>query len=329
MSFKPRISFTLIFKVSFSILALWFLLHSKLLTPSLITNLFTQPLIFLIIMLLMLLTLLLSSWRWYRLNIAQDIKLTLFNTFYLTYIGLTFNNLLPGGISGDVIRLAGVTNKSTRAKSSAMLSLMVDRLMGLMGVAVLMTIIVGMKVKDQLTQSELHYVTFSSLIFMMIGLIVIFILPKEIGVTAWFKRIFGEKTWAKVIINLLESIQVYRSNRIILLDAIITSVFIQIIIAITIFVIAHSSLFIPISLLDCTVASMTTQIANWIPVTPGGLGVGEIVFAKTLTILNQQIILSSATVYLIYRLMNLVFSLPGILVYLIKTNWAYQRIKEV
>lgn len=327
MRFKPQINLTFLLKTFLSIFALWFLLHNQLLTPRLILNLFAQPVVFLIITFLMLLTLALSSWRWYRLNLALGIHVTFLNTFYLTYVGLAFNNLLPGGISGDVIRLAGVVKQTMQNKSTIMLSLLVDRLMGLMGVAALMTLLVGMKM--QLTHGDLHYFTVGCIVFMACGIIGIFVLPKEIGITAWFKQRYSDKRWSSLIINLLESVQAYRNNRVILMDAIITSIVIQMVIALTLYIIAHKSIFVPVSMLDNTVASMTTQIANWVPITPGGLGVGEIVFAKTLAILNQNIMLSSATIYLIYRLMNLLFSLPAVLIYMCMGNLTYQQIEEV
>ena len=71
--------------------------------------------------------------RWYLLLRVQSIKIRYWAALRLHFLGLFYNNCLPGSVGGDFLRAWYVT-KHTDKKVEAALSVFVDRAVGLLGV---------------------------------------------------------------------------------------------------------------------------------------------------------------------------------------------------
>ncbi len=68
--------------------------------------------------------------RWWLLLRTQEIYIEIFAAIRLHFLGLFYNNAMPGSVGGDLIRAWYVT-KHTDKKFEAVLSIFVDRLVGL------------------------------------------------------------------------------------------------------------------------------------------------------------------------------------------------------
>jgi len=75
--------------------------------------------------------------RWYTLLKDQTPTLTMMDTLKLTFAGLFGSNVLPTTIGGDVLRLAGAVRLGL-STSLAAASLVVDRLVGMTGMALML-----------------------------------------------------------------------------------------------------------------------------------------------------------------------------------------------
>lgn len=75
--------------------------------------------------------------RWYTLIKDQTDKLSLTDTIKLTFAGLFASNVLPTTIGGDALRMAGAVRLGLSA-SLAAASLVVDRLVGMTGMALML-----------------------------------------------------------------------------------------------------------------------------------------------------------------------------------------------
>lgn len=93
--------------------------------------------------------------RWHVLLRAAGEPVTLSNSTRLTFAGLFASNFLPTTVGGDVVRLAGAVQLRFDAAASAA-SLVVDRLVGMAGMATLLPI--GLA---RLIQSGLDFSTLS------------------------------------------------------------------------------------------------------------------------------------------------------------------------
>ena len=69
--------------------------------------------------------------RWWLLLRTQGIHINIWAAIRLHFLGLFYNNAMPGSVGGDLIRAWYVT-KHTEKKFEAVLSIFVDRFVGLL-----------------------------------------------------------------------------------------------------------------------------------------------------------------------------------------------------
>ncbi|WP_165063832.1 lysylphosphatidylglycerol synthase transmembrane domain-containing protein [Paludisphaera rhizosphaerae] len=77
--------------------------------------------------------------RWYALVRVIEPRFTLRSTFLLGFIGYVFNLVIPGAVGGDLIKAAYLVRMHIR-KTQAVASMVIDRILGLMGLFLLASI---------------------------------------------------------------------------------------------------------------------------------------------------------------------------------------------
>jgi len=83
------------------------------------------------------LTEVLSGIRWQLLLRVQGISLSWTRVFLLTLVGVFFNFFIPGGTGGDVVKIFYLLKETPGQRSLALLSVLVDRIAGVLGLALL------------------------------------------------------------------------------------------------------------------------------------------------------------------------------------------------
>lgn len=306
-------------KVSLSILLLWFLTHTAKLNFSLLPNMLHYPMLLGATILMYIITVSISTWRWQQLNRTQKINLSYKQTILPTYMGIAFNNLLPGGVGGDFFRFYFMSKKTQVTKSAVMLSVFLDRVTGLGGIFVAVGVIAIFKLKEYSQYQMTAY--FANLCFglCVIGFALYWLVsftPKKLKLSNWINQHHADKKWGASLIALLMAIKAFRHAKTVILECLGASVMIQVLIALTCMLIAKMMHFPAISFADYMIAIAVTQIVNLIPIAPGGFGVGEMAFANILTLLNPGISATYATIFLAYRLLGMLVCLPGAFVFL-------------
>jgi uncharacterized protein (TIRG00374 family) len=260
----------------------------------------------------------LSSWRWYQLNKAQKISLDFQHTLIPTYLGIAFNNLLPGGVGGDFFRCYFLFKKTDK-RSAVMLSILFDRITGLIGIFIAVGLCSLLHLSLLSQHNTPFYFIFICLAFCLSFLILFLVsvlLPPKLGLTKWFCNRFSDKKWLKTGLSLLEAVRVYRHSKQIIFNCLIASVIIQVLIVLTCALIAKMMHFPTISLFDYMIAASITQLINLIPIAPGGFGIGEAAFANIILLLNPGTITTYATIFLAYRVIGILCYLPGIAIFI-------------
>src|SRR5208283_3050906 len=80
--------------------------------------------------------LLITYVRWYLLVRVIEPRFTLRSTMLLGFIGYVFNLVIPGAVGGDFIKAAYLVRMQIR-KTQAIASMLIDRIIGLLGLFVL------------------------------------------------------------------------------------------------------------------------------------------------------------------------------------------------
>jgi glycosyltransferase 2 family protein len=84
----------------------------------------------------------LQTWRWGLLLAVQQIRMGWWRTFRVYMVGLFFNLFLLGATGGDVIKIYYAMRETVARKGAALLSVLVDRMMGLLGLMLLTAVVV-------------------------------------------------------------------------------------------------------------------------------------------------------------------------------------------
>jgi uncharacterized membrane protein YbhN (UPF0104 family) len=85
----------------------------------------------------------LAGVRWVILLRVQGVTLGIGRTFALLLIGLFFNFFIPGGTGGDVVKIYFLLKETHGQHAGALLSVLMDRILGLIGLILLAGLIVA------------------------------------------------------------------------------------------------------------------------------------------------------------------------------------------
>jgi uncharacterized protein (TIRG00374 family) len=312
-------SVILLIKIAIASSILFFLFHNAQIKLVLFTNLFHHPLLFSSSIMMFLLIVALGAQRWNLLNQAQRINLGFIHTITPTYLGVAFNNILPGAIGGDLIRSYYLFKKFPDKKSTALISIFLDRMLGFLGLIVLIFSVIISHMNQLHEERGLFYLLFLFAIF-CISILILFsllmILPQRLGMITWLENRYSHNRLTKSFISLLKAMRNYQLPKMIILQCLLLSILIQLMATITIMIIANMMGLPSITLSDYIIAFSITQVVNLIPVTPGGIGIGEMAFANILLLLNPGKSAAFATVYLAYRFISLLTYIPGVIFYI-------------
>ncbi|SRR5579883_1402050 len=315
--------FWLCIKILCTAIILFILIHSSQLNINLFYTFFNNPILTFITILFCYLPTFLNTWRWYRLNYIQKIKLPFLHTITPTYLGFAFNNVLPGSVGGDFYRLYYLLKKFPEQKNGAILSIFFDRILGLMGMMLIICIFTPYYINLIHHNKTLMYI-FSICAACSAGGLIAFItllfILEKINITSWLKNKPYYPSWSTKLISFLNAIYIYRNSKLIILENIFISMTSQIWMLIIILLITKLMNFPFLSPLDYLIALIIGQIANLIPFTPGGIGIGEAAFANVMLALNPGTSSAYATVFLAWRLLMTIMYLPGVLMGIYKFN---------
>lgn len=306
-------------KFSIAAFLLWVLISHSQLNLSLFKSSFDKPFLTLAVIAMFYVMIVIGAWRWYLLNKAQHIDLPWQQTIAPTYFGVAFNNVLPGNVGGDFLRIVYLAKRFPAQKSSVVLSVMTDRVTGLFGIIISVCIGALWEIKTFEHDPTLHAILISCVIISICGLGALFVsllLPPTLGAERWLRERYQHKGWFAPVLSFLEAMHRYRHSKLVILKCLFLSVGIQVFMVITTLMISSMMNLPIVSPADLAIALAVAQIANLVPLTPGGLGIGEMAFAKILMLLNPGITAAYATIFLGFRFFGIISYLPGVVIYI-------------
>ncbi len=262
-----------------------------------------------------------AAFRWQLLLRSQDLHFRFTETARIAAIATFFGTFLPGAVGGDIIRVVYIHRASFGRRSGAYMSILVDRLIGF---AALM--IYGIVVTLTRPFGSYHLLEYALLLFASGFLVSIAI------VLVFGDRVLGivnslfEGRWhkiAEVVEHSALALRQYRLAWPVLLYSLGGSILVTGMQIGAIVIIAVSMGFGGLSAGDYTIASAYGLMVNNVPLTPGGLGVGEGAFASLCVALGGATNKPYGTIFLIFRCVLMISVLPGLLVYLIYPDRAH------
>ncbi|KTD12952.1 hypothetical protein Lgra_0960 [Legionella gratiana] len=267
---------------------------------------------------------LLGAVRWKILIDAVDLEIQWKDVLQLYLIGSFFSSYLPGAAGGDAVRVFYLYRSLNSKRSIAFMTLLVDRLFSLLGLVYAAGVIYLLYPMTLAKESTLYMygkitflLIFCSIFFMILGFTLLSFIHKKQLYNAFPTRI-------KVFFHsLIPALLLYQKKWLTLLYSVVLSILASSIVALGIMEFASLFSFNPGALISL-IAGIYANLSSAIPVTPGGIGVGEVTFAKVCTDLSGTVA-PFATIYFIFRLAMMFVNIPGCITYLLYNNHSSQK----
>jgi uncharacterized protein (TIRG00374 family) len=279
---------------------------------------------------------LLCTWRWRLILAAHDMKLPVWRTLELYFIGQFFNAFMFGSIGGDLVKVFFVANAIPHKRTEAMATVFIDRLMGLLALGALIGTILIIRFRFFLRYPETRAVMafmITILLAMMGGLIIVF-RRNVFEHWAFFRRLEQNTALGKTIRRVYDAFHVCLTHRGLLIKVLTISMANHIAIIVAALLLGlglnirtvHSPTDLPPPVRLAaefgnylTVFPIVNGIAA-IPATPGGLGTREYATQFLLGVPEFNVPASRAIpLSLLLYATTLFWSLLGGVVYVIHT----------
>ena len=220
-----------IFKVFFATsLILWLVKNGKLDFSLTLKTFQSSKLFTLLIVALFLLIIqdLLSAFRWkYILNAKSKTKLNNIDIIKITWVGLFFNNFLPGAVTGDFIKLIYVKKLDPElSKTYLITTILADRFFGLVGLLCIMGFTTLLYYNEVLLlSSEIQVLLHFNIFLFIITLIIssgLFVPPHiQKHLNNYFQKI---PYIGKHILNLFQQLWVIGSSKKVIIKCVLISI---------------------------------------------------------------------------------------------------------
>jgi len=276
---------------------------------------------------------LLAALRWRTLMKAQGIPMTYLRAVELTYLGLFCNNFMPGLTGGDVAKAYYATKLTSTKKTSAVVTVFLDRLIGLVmmgwiaGAAVCVTLVfpVGPQSEKYIAAA---WIIAGFMVCTLVGGIVFFSRRMRGYGVAILQRIHFLKRLAEValvekaihVVRRIDSaIFLYRNRKRALFYAAIISLMAHSSAITGVFMFGRALHVSTINLVNCFVVVPVAFMVSSIPVAPAGWGIGEMAFRAFFAAVGVAAT-AAVTISVVYRLSQALCTLPGGLIIMLQKD---------
>ena len=253
---------------------------------------------------------------------AAGLRLTWLGAYRIVPVSTFFNFCIPGGTGGDVVKLYYLALDNRRRGLETATVMLADRAIALF--AVLLFVLGMMGVNRAMVAGN---AVLRGLLVVVLGAIVV------IGVVAalsWSRRLRESRVYARLLARLplrryvervADAVHEFRGRKRAVLAALLLSLAGHVGVAATHVVVA--SVVIPgAPWQHVAFLSMVGMVANAVPVTPGGLGVGEAAFAQLFGMMGYT---GGAALLILWRVGMLPLALLGATIYI--TGLAGRRLR--
>lgn len=273
--------------------------------------------------------LVLAAVRWRILLRAAGIDTTVGNALRLCFVGYFFNNVMPGVTGGDVVRGALITRGLEQDRWKAALSVVVDRIIGLVALITLAAVVLAYGLMT--SGDEAPYPPYLSQgVFLFLGAAIIgggaYLSQRvrdKMGVERWLPKLPGGGTLTKID----QGLAIYRHSPGRLAAAYLMSLPLQVCGVLSFWAIGEAC-GAGLRLQDDFVIFPVVQTISAIPLAPAGWGVGETLYGHSFRLFGSSFTLG-VTVSILFRLTTqLGFGLIGGMVW-VASNQRKEEVQSI
>lgn len=256
-------------------------------------------------MLIFPLTFLITGLRWHLLLKALDIHLGLARAFIINMVGAFYNTFMPGSTGGDVLK-AYYAAKQTHLRTRAVMSVIVDRAIGLLALITLGGAMAALQWQEQATR-QIAVIAAGVIGILTAGMIVFY--------TAWLRRATGlgfvlRRLPMQTQVNkAIETMEIYRRRPWLVTGALVGSLPVHMTVVVSA-MFAGMAFDLPLRPQQYWVIVPVIVLAGSIPISPQGAGVMEF-FAILLTRPHGCTVAQAFALTMSIRIVQISWNLTG------------------
>jgi hypothetical protein len=257
---------------------------------------------------------LLTAYRWHELLKALDIHMGQARVFVLNMVGCFYNSFMPGSTGGDVLK-AYYASRQTAHKTHAVMSVVVDRAIGLLALVILGGTMAAWRVFSAESQSDPATVACRRVALGSAAIIagVMFTLAvlgrSELRKRLGLEWVLSKLPMQKHVQHAVEVMRIYRSRPGLVLWALVVTFPVHITVVASA-MLAGRAFNLPIPMGYYFVAVPVIVLAGAIPISPQGAGVMEF-FAIQLTRQYSVTVSQAFALTMSIRVVQLLWNLTG------------------
>lgn len=225
-------------------------------------------------------TILLQTWRWKLLLAAVGIRLTYLRSLQLVLIGMFFNLFLLGATGGDVVKIYYAMREASGARVGAFLSVVVDRVVGILALAVI-SIFVVISSWEALTSTPIAQGLLLTLGLILSGSVGMVVVAVIIAAFKLEQRLPAKMPLRTAIVDLAEATHRYSRSPGTILKALAISLPAHLLLFLT-FYFAARAFRLTIGVIETFSVIPIVNVITALPISLSGIGVREKLFEDLL-----------------------------------------------
>jgi glycosyltransferase 2 family protein len=262
----------------------------------------------------------LISIRWVWLLRVHQVRISVFQAAKLTFLGFFYNNVMPGGVGGDLLKGWYITQHSDRDRRlEAAVTVFVDRIVGLMGM-ILLALFASCFAGPEMAYNGIQIRWIVWIIFAGMTLVLVIFLSHRIRKVLFVGKLLQKLSFFHRLKQVDEAMQLYRKHLPTICLSVLLTWLVQSLTIVSVWILTRSLGLNQVQFTQCLIIMpIVWLIGAAIPV-PGGLGIIEnsvkYLFAVVISAANPEEAQGyAAALALLNRVLLLyVCSLPGALV---------------
>jgi glycosyltransferase 2 family protein len=307
-------------KLIIALSLLFFLIQQDILNLNLLKSMFSEPLVVVSIVLFIMFAILISVLRWYIVLSCQKILFSFTQAVQITFISMFFSVFLPGGnIGGDALRIAYATRVAQEKRTAIVWSIFFDRVIAIYGLFFLCFLPILLYPEHVLTNEALQ-------VLAVVASVIVFGVPMsgflllKLGQNSFGQKILASSRSKRIrwiMHQLAEAVSSYLEAPGRMFIIFFLTLLIHILGVLIIAFIASTMGIGSLGIFEYAFAFLWSIGANALPISPGGLGVGEGVFDQIAHWIEPvKTTASYGSAFLVYRLFAALAVIPGAFFYI-------------
>ncbi len=302
----------------FAVALVFYALKSGRLDLSELKGLMSSPLALIGTWFLLVIGLFLTLWRWQILLHGAGLKSSFGEVLRLGMIGQFFSAVIPGAVSGDLVKAVAISKRFPQSKLRAVSSIILDRVLGMGALVVLATLGFWIAGGPNLNVLPGARIVFTSLGWMLTLLSVVGVTGLLLG--PWVVDRVGPwidlKTRPVPSLNeIYRAVESYKSNWRSIWICFGISIVNHSLILVVMYCIGVLSFGDPLAELDAGTFALTTLLGQStlaLPIAPMGVGVGQVAYSTLFQMAGASSLSFGSTLVTGWQAMGLTLNLCGL-----------------